>query len=363
MAAVGVLSALAPSARGQVLFSVRAAGPSALNPRLVYERTGSGTPAVVGGGPGMGMLSPMDQLDDFGGVIPPDELDISALRFIVCFSVDPITVGEPPPPFRSGPLPPFNVFDQAQKRQQPGDLFGSTEAYHRLTGRLPSGPGAPGMGLFNNVLLRNQSKNYFGDKDFDLRPVVDPTVTVPVGTPLDDVDGSAMRDSSGALPKAYYTLSSSSPSLSLLGGASGADIFFDFNITNPGSESVFARFEQIGLRQGDDIDGLSVCDDNLNGVFDGNDQVLFSLKRGSPTLGTLGASAADIFSFRVGGTLQIFETATNLGLLPGDNIDTLKLDPLIDNSAMATLSAKLPPPASALPLGVGLGGLGGRRRP
>lgn len=362
MTAVGALSAIAASANGQVLFSVRDQGPSSLNPRLIYERTGTGTPAVVGGGPGMGMLSPMDQLDDFGGVIPPDELDISALRFIVCFSVDPITVGEPPPPFRV-PLPPHNVFDQAQKRQQPGDLFGSTEAYHRITGRLPSGPGAPGMGLFNNVLLRNQSKNYFGDKDFDLKPVVDPTVTVPVGTPLDDVDGSAMRDGSGALPKAYYTLSSTSPSLSLLGGASGSDIFFDFNITAPGSESVFARFEQIGLRVGDDIDGLSVCDDNLNGVFDGTDQVLFSLKRGSPTLSTLGASAADIFSFRAGGTLQIFETATNLGLRPGDNIDTLKMDPLIDNSALATLMAKLPPPASAAPLGIGFATLGGRRRP
>src|SRR5262245_61759076 len=95
----GVVVALAGSAHAQVLFSVRDFGPSGLDQRLVYERTGSG-PNIVGGGLGMGMLSPIDQLDDFGGVIPPDVFDISAIRAILCFSVDRTTDGVPPFPFR-----------------------------------------------------------------------------------------------------------------------------------------------------------------------------------------------------------------------------------------------------------------------
>lgn len=345
---VGLLAA--SSAQAQVLFTVRDQGPSFLESRFVYERTGGG-PALVGGGPGMGLFSPFDQLDDFGAVVPEGP-EISTLQFIICFSVDRLSNGVPPPGIRV--LPPFNVFDQAQKRQAAGDLFGTTEAYHRMTGRLPS-VGGPSMGLFNNVLLRNQSPTYFGDKDFSLLPNADPTVTVPFGVPIDDVDGHAMRDPGGALPKSYYTLSSMSPSLTLLGGTSGADIFFDIDITSPGSEDLFADFERLGLLQQDDIDGLTVYDDNADGVYNATDQIFFSLTPDSPTLGLLGAGPADILTARAGvPAVQIFEFATNLGLLPTDNIDGLKFDPLLFDSAERTLESKLPVPATVAPLGFGL---------
>lgn len=344
LAAVAGSAVAAGGAHAQVLFSISDAGPSGLGPRFVYERTPSG-PVLVGGGPGMRLMSPMDQLDDFGGVVPPGP-EISSLQFIICFSVDRMSNGTPAPPFRV--LPPFNVFDQAQKRQQAGDVYGSTEAYGRSAGRLPTAS----MGLFNNMLLRNQSAEYFGDKDFGLLPVADPAVFLPPGTPIDDVDGHAMRGPGGGLPRTYFTISTGSPSLSLLGGTSGADIFYDTNITLAGGESLFASFDQLGLFRLDDIDGLAVYDDNGDGHFNGTDQVFFSLKRGSPTLFQIGASAADILTSRAGiGVVQVFEVAENLGLLPSDDIDSLKLDPLLFNSAERTLEYKLRWPPQNEPLG------------
>ncbi|MCC6675899.1 MAG: hypothetical protein IT436_02030 [Phycisphaerales bacterium] len=345
---IGAAVGIAGPAHAQVLFTVNDPGPSALSPRFVYER-GLGGPILVGGGPGMGLFSNMDQLDDFGAVVP-DGPEISSLQFIICFSVDRLSAGTPAPGIRA--LPPFNVFDQAQKRQQAADLFGTTEAFNRLTGRLPS-VGGPSMGLFNNILLRNQSPTYFGDKDFSLLPNADPTVALPPGVPIDDVDGHAMRDPGGGLPKSYYSLSSTSPSLTLLGGTSGADIFFDTDITTPGSEDLFADFERLGLVQQDDIDGLTVYDDNGDGRFNGTDQIFFSLTRNSPSLGLLGAGPADILTVRAGiGFPQIFEFATNLGLLPSDNIDGLKFDPLLFDSAERTLESKLPVPATLIPMGL-----------
>lgn len=344
---LGAAVGAAGPAQAQVLFTVNDPGPSALSPRFVYEPSDGG-PVLVGGGPGMGLFSPMDQLDDFGGVVPEGP-EISSLQFIICFSVDRLSSGKPAPPFRA--LPPFNVFDQSQKRQQAGDLFGTTEAYGRMAGRLPGAS----MGLFNNVLLRNQSPTYFGDKDFSLLPNADPTVALPPGVPIDDVDGHAMRDPGGGLPRSYYSLSGASPSLTLLGGSSGADIFFDTNIANPGSEDLFADFDRLGLVQQDDIDGLTVYDDNGDGQFNGTDQIFFSLTRNSPSLGLLGAGPADILTVRASiGIPQIFEFATNLGLLPTDNIDGLKFDPLLFDSAELTLESKLPVPATVIPLGLSL---------
>lgn len=352
------LAAAAVPAHAQILFSVKDPGPSGLGARFVYERTPGG-PLQVGGGPGMGLFSSMDQLDDFGAVVA-DGPEISSLQFIVCFSVDRLAVGTPPPGIRL--LPPFSVFDQSQRRQQAGDVFGSTEAYGRFAGRLPSG-GGPSMGLFNNVLLRNQSPTYFGDKDFSLLPNADPSVALPPGTPIDDVDGSAMRDPGGALPKTYYTLGTGSPSLTLLGGMSGADIFFDTDIANPGSEDLFADFERLGLLLQDDIDGLTVYDDNSDGRFNATDQIFFSLTRNSPSLGLLGAGPGDILTVRAGiGIPELFEFGANLGLLPTDNIDSLKFDPLLFDSAELTLQSKLPVPATIAPLALGIFTLRHRRR-
>lgn len=342
-------AAAAAPASAQVLFTVNDPGPSGLSQRFVYERVSGGT-TIAGGGPGMGLFSNMDQLDDFGGVVP-DGPDISSLQFIICFSVDRVSAGTPAPAFRA--LPPFNVFDQAQKRQQAADLYGTTEAFGRFAGRLPAG-GGPSMGLFNNVLLRNQSPTYFVDKDFGLLPNADPSVSLPPGVPQDDVDGHAMRNPGGSLPKSYYTLSRTSPSLTLLGGSSGADIFFDTDIASPGSESLYADFERLGLLQQDDIDGLTLYDDNGDGRFNSTDQVFFSLTRNSPSLALLGAGPADILTVRASvGVVQIFEIAANLGLKPNDNIDGLKFDPLLYDSAQRTLESKLPAPATLIPLGVG----------
>lgn len=345
--AVMVMAGAAAPAAGQVLFGVRDSGPSGLSPRFVYERVPGSFPVIVGGGPGMGLFSTFDQLDDFGAVVPPGP-EISSLEFIICFSVDRISAGTSPPAIRT--LPPFAVYDQALKRQVPGDLFGSTEAFHRFTGRLPA-VGGPSMGLFYNVLLRNQSAPYFGDRDFGLLPLADPAATLPAGTQADELDGHAVRGPGGGLPRVYFTLSRTSPSLTVLGGQSGSDIFYDPNITVFGSESVFASFEQLGLLQQDDIDGLTVYDDNGDGHFNGLDQAFFSLTRDSPSLAILGAGPADVLVVRASvGVPQIFEVAAKLGLKPGDNIDVLKLDPLLFDSAEKTLEYKLRWPPQNDPL-------------
>src|SRR5262249_25221092 len=149
------------------------------------------------------------------------------------------------------------------------------------------------MGRHNNVLSRNQSPSYFGNLDYGLQPIADPTVTVPVGTPQDNLYGRENTNSNGSIPRVYFTVSRNSPSRFTLPGKSvpsGANIVFDPNIAVGGNERLFAFAQQLGLTQQDDIDGLALWDDNDDGVFNGTDEVLFSLTRDSPTLRNLGAS-------------------------------------------------------------------------
>jgi hypothetical protein len=96
---------------------------------------------------------------------------------------------------------------------------------------------------------------------------------------------------------------------------------------------VFARPVDLGLVPGDDIDALIVLDRDANGVFDGQDLVLFSLTPGSPSLDVIpGTSvagrAADIFVVRPNALPAVWATAGDLGLgAETDNVDALDLHP------------------------------------
>ncbi|MEP7200009.1 MAG: hypothetical protein ABI874_09345, partial [Chloroflexota bacterium] len=60
--------------------------------------------------------------------------------------------------------------------------------------------------------------------------------------------------------------------------------------------------------------------ENGNGIFDGNDLILFSLARGSPTLTRLTANAADLL--QPGPWVAFY--ASTLGLQANDNVTAMK---------------------------------------
>ncbi len=80
-----------------------------------------------------------------------------------------------------------------------------------------------------------------------------------------------------------------------------------------------------GLTPADDLDALIYYDDGDSAASPA-DSIVFSLAAGSPTLGLLGASPADILiSSPFGGLPAIYAPAGALGLLPTDELDGLAI--------------------------------------
>jgi hypothetical protein len=123
------------------------------------------------------------------------------------------------------------------------------------------------------------------------------------------------RDSVPEAP-VYLTLAPGSPSLVAYGGTP-ADVLMTVGASDP---VVWAPSAALGLVSGDVIDALCV-NDNGNGVYEGAaDRVLFSLAAGSPSLVTLGTSAASLL--RPGPAVTY--GPGQLGLESGDDVDALK---------------------------------------
>jgi len=325
---LAVAGALASHAVAQPVFSVGRDGPSTLPSDLLFESFG-GFPVPVGGGVGMGMGRPGD---DLNGVSMNAANLRAAKKFIICFSVDPLSVG-----VSRLRIPSFNVFDQANKNQAAGDVFLSTEAFEQGVGILPP---PFGMNLFNNVLRTNQSPVY--PTVFGLLPVASPSDHVPPDD-LDDVNAAMTGLPIPGTPT-YFTLADGSPSLAFLPGTgSAADVFVDFDVTIGGGENLYAQFNQLGLQFGDDIDGLIVFDEDHNAHFSPGDEVYFTLAPGSPTLSLLGLSAADVLVCNMPGVVALFALHADLGLLPTDNMDSLNAIALEGDSAEQTIRSLVPP--------------------
>lgn len=114
----------------------------------------------------------------------------------------------------------------------------------------------------------------------------------------------------------FLTLAPDSPTLALI-GANATDILITGVEFAP---AVWADgTTDLGLTDTDVIDAICVSDDG-NGVYDGADQVLFSLTPDSPTLATLAASGADLLR---PSPLQVVFAAATLGLDDADNVDAL----------------------------------------
>lgn len=117
----------------------------------------------------------------------------------------------------------------------------------------------------------------------------------------------------------FFTLAPGSPSLAAQ-GRRAADILWTVGGAQPG---VYASAATLGLVTADAIDGLCIADGGSTGVPAFNlqdDRVFFSLAPGSPSLGDIGAGAADLLSPGP----QLAVARADLGLRPADDVDAMK---------------------------------------
>lgn len=330
--------------------SIDPLGPSigmfGLNPDDVYGVGGDGPPAdLVFPGAGLGLGAPGDNLD---GLSHGNSGVGLADTFVLLFSVDRDTVGAVPPDGSISGTFPFNVQDQANRNQAAGDEYMGLSLFNR------QGLAAPV--IMNNTLVGNQGD--VGGVDHELIPDVDPFQNIPAprGESIDDLDAHFRLVEGQAV---YFTTANGSPSL-----PDGSTIVVDPDPTTGGTEQPYAFGSQIGLRDGDDIDGLIIFDDG-DDLFDPfADQIVFSLSRDSPSLGLLGVSAADVLTTVPGspGVIQVLVPALALGLDPLlDNINSLDFA-LSDDIDQAIQDYAISPMPSAAVLALVVLGVPRRRR-
>jgi hypothetical protein len=271
-------------------------------------------PQTVLTGPAIGLPDEADELNAISAANQQLSTDAS---FAILFSVDRETVGVATPnPNLAALGVPYNVFDQAARGQAAGDQFMSTALFTRAEGLTST------TFAFNNTLVRNNFNE--GGTDFAAEPFTS-AAAVAVDDPEDCVDATMFSGVDGT--PLYYSAGSASPSLGSLPvymAPSGAHVYF--TPMAYGEPVLFASFVDLGLQEEDDIDALLVFDTNANAVFDGADQVLFSLTPGSPSLlsipdASVTGAAADVFVAAPGEAPAVFASAGDLGL--GDALDNV----------------------------------------
>lgn len=310
-------------------------------------RPAGDTPVVLVPGENLGIGQPGDELDGLSGtnsIVGPTD------TFAILFSIDRASVG--------GSLPdiilaaqgvPYNAADQIAKGHGAGDQFISLNLFDRSGGAFQ---GRNAAAVDNNALVFNNYDE--GGVDFSAKPTTsaEDNIAARGVVPQDNVNStsgtsfpSSSRSAGPDVGPTFFTLSQASPSLQLLPGLpSGANIYLVFDPTQlPPDRILFASFEDLGLVQTDEISAVIVFDGNGDGLFNGSDQVMFTLGRGSPSLGTItktgvAASSADVFSVDASGAIIPIATAASLGLDGAtDSIDALDYLPCTDAPACAAL--------------------------
>ncbi|MCP4591982.1 MAG: hypothetical protein GY842_14705, partial [bacterium] len=194
--------------------------------------------------------------------------------------------------------------------------------------------------LSNSTLAINNFDE--GGRDFGGEPPNSANASTP-GAPQDNVGATtqvgtngtsngfrALRDGQGRTPivQVYYTLAEGSGSLPFLGSgnASPAHIIYDEDATIPGNEVIYAEASQLGLSPlGDDINALLVFDTvDPPDSFQPGDQVFFSLTPGSISIDGMSGGAATVFAVTAEQPVVPIADASQLGLGPVDDIDSLE---------------------------------------
>jgi hypothetical protein len=237
-------------------------------------------------------------------------------------------------------FPPGSCTKPLPKCEASADVFG----YNRRSGMKVvlhldgDGSDAPGIGLIEPNAPRSQE----GD-DLD---------AVDLRTSSQDLGGRVYFSLEGSIVDMKSKLKGSGSASDL--GFSAADILV-VDECSIGSPTVYASAAQLGLGSEDDIDALALRDDG-DGVFDPlEDLIWFSVRRGSPIIGTPACndsswhiSEGDVLttheqmrkfaSCKFGGVPAVVFTKTQLGLHPNlsdelDALDCISTAPSKDASA------------------------------
>ena len=290
---------------------------------LLLPSAGPTYPDVVVPAENMSLFSPLDDLDALSLLAWDGGPDA---QFTILLSVDRAAVGAvPPDPGLVSMGMPFNVQEQAIKNQAAGDAFMSLLVYTRV-GPIPTSRGSY---AYNNTLVLNQGDA--GGVHFQVNPArVSPSNTI-LPEEESNVDAAAgalprgrLLDGPSTFDEVLFSLTADSPSLATLPGTgSGADIYVDRNLLQAGGEELYLAHLALGLQWADDIDAMIVIDADDPFLFNPeNDQVIFSLAPGSPSLAAP-FGPGDLFVSTDTGTFEPYCPANNLGLYSSDNVNLL----------------------------------------
>ncbi len=309
-------------------------------PGDVIENSDAGGLAVMFSRANLGL---QDDADVLGAVTvgpigyPPEA------TFVIIFSVDRMAGGREPADATLAAMGlPFNVQDQAMRGQAASDAFMSLLLFNR------GGPIPPPNGLItgslsnNNTLVINGGDA--GGVDFNISPEdVSPADPNTAMTQSDVNGGSGTQSGGGGLIAndktrdvvVFFSLRDGSPSLATLPGTgSPADIYVDIDPNSTTGQFLYVPPGAIGLLPGDDIDALLIFENGDNVFTAGEDQIIFSLAPGSPSLGE-GTGPGALFSSVGFNTFSLYAPADALGLTLVDNLNMLDFAPCEDVLACA----------------------------
>ncbi|MEM9554108.1 MAG: hypothetical protein AAGC60_07605 [Acidobacteriota bacterium] len=301
------LSLISVPAISQPSLSIDVQGPSAfpfgaLDPGGVLLATPAGCPtpapgtlcnsARLGLVPGNWEAAELDALSYGRDLLKLDNAWRWATRYCFAFSVDEWAIGDP-----AAPAPP-NVATEGAF----GNLEASADVQLTCVGpNSPVAPLPPAVVLGNRSWLDGNGCFPFGGAGLGL---VEPNPPFP-GIPDkgDNLDAVDFRRPSSLNVAVYFSLDAKfvdpleGPPINT--GTAPANGVFPGDVLISrctGSFGVYARFWQLGLGERDDLDALILWDNGDNAyvpskepfdwLFGDTDQLIFSVRRGSPILGT-----------------------------------------------------------------------------
>ncbi len=269
-------------------------------------------------------LVPEDDLDGFSWGPGPRDGETYALLFFVNRVG---FMGAPPDANLAALGYEYNAAQQAGLNQAATDMFMSTALFDN------SGQVDKGRAVQNNVLVRDGGDA--GGADFSLIPGDPITVDDPNPGPQDNINGGSNQSGGKGrgLDVVYFTMQRQSPSLPDLPGiASPADIYY-IDLDTPGTvPELFASALDLGLNPMDNVAALTVIrgSDTVVGPFGPGDRVILALDENSPSLPSLGVTAADLVTIGFDLPPQVYARGSEYGLDANAQLSGLTFYPTDD---------------------------------